>query len=125
MACSRAAYRHGIRPRMSLAEAVALQETGMAAEFAPPSSRGRSQGGTVRTTVSLHRHASHGAGAGNHSSASSISGERDGQSGAGSVLAKPDDWGSDSYAPYIAEHHPQADAEQLERLAEWCECFSP
>ncbi len=27
--------------------------------------------------------------------------------------------------PYIAEHNPQADAEVLEQLAQWCERFSP
>ncbi|MFW6172086.1 MAG: hypothetical protein ACODAD_16490, partial [Planctomycetota bacterium] len=133
VACSRAAYRYGIRPHMSLAEAVALQETGMAAELNSTPPRVGARGGASRSTPLPGRHTEQGVSvvsaggvsAGPRALASSIEGERDGRLDASNAVAKPASRTFEPCSPYIAEHQPQADAEELERLAEWCECFSP
>lgn len=95
MACSRAAYRCGVRPGMSLSEATAVQ----------PQQPEPLQG----AAVSAAREGFPG----------DRRGKDSGATGAGKIPERRDNM------VYLAEHSPLADSEVLDQLATWCERFSP
>lgn len=115
VACSRVAIRYGIRPGMSLAEATALQE----AEGAVSGSRNASPLGAAEA---FQRPEMVGVDTGTPSLSSS---SRDPMKEAVKEAVK-DERSNYGGLPFdLVEHHPEADAEELARLAEWCERFSP
>ena len=127
VACSRAAYRQGIRPGMSLAEAMSLQDAAMASEAALVTARrARETGGATIPHCPAPATAADSLRGGAHDHLLSDGGdELGGRAAACGRFSAPDRPSSNRQAPHIADHDFQADMETLEELAQWCECFSP